>query len=191
MDQKKIRGWRCEIRLCHVLPLLMVGSSLMTNGWAQKGGTAKHTSKAALNMQAQGAGGLAVSFVSLPDGAGVAGQRTLDLGTVSYSGRSRTANVQVRTLADRLVVSTRLGLAVQDASRHYSNATLLASLAYPEGAHVLWLDGVRLATTPQVIQGNLPVNQTSAHHLEIEVPASLPEKDAAVHNSIIFQVVPN
>ena len=169
----------------------MVGSSLMTNGWAQKGGTAKHTSKAVVNMQAQAAGGLSLSFVSLSDGASVTGQRALDLGSVSYAGRSRNANMQVRALADRLVVSTRLGLAVQDPSGHYASATLLGSLAYPDTAHVLWLDGVRLATTPQVIQGQIPVNKTSAHHLEIEVPTSLPEKDATVHNSIIFQVVPN
>jgi hypothetical protein len=169
----------------------MVGSSLMTNGWAQKGGTAKHSSKAVVNMQAQGAGGLSVSFVSLPDGAGMAGQRALDLGSVSYAGRPRTANVQARPLADRLVVSTKLGLAVQDPSGHCSSATLLVSLAYPDPAHVLRLDGVRLATTPQLIQGQMPVGKTSAHRLEIEVPTSLTEKDAGVHNSIIFQVVPN
>lgn len=169
----------------------MVGSSLMTNGWAQKGSTASHTSKPVVNMKAQGAGGLSVSFVGLSDGAGMAGQHALDLGSVSYASRSRTANVQLQALADRLVVSTRLGIAVQDPTGHFSRATLLASLAYPDSTHILWLDGIRLATTPQVVQAQVPVNKTSAHRLQIEVPTSLPEKDAAVHNSIIFQVVPN
>jgi hypothetical protein len=163
----------------------------MTNGWAQKGGTAIHTSKAVVNMQSQAAGGLSLSFVSLPDGANVDGQRLMDLGHVSYAGRSRTPNVQTQAMSDRLVVSTKLGLIVQDSSLHFAMASLLASLAYPDSTHVLWLDGVRLTLTPQIVQGQMPVNKTSVHRLEIEVPTSLPEKDAAVHNSIIFQVVPN
>lgn len=169
----------------------MVGSSLMTNGWAQKGGTALHTSKAVVNLQSQAAGGLSLSFVSLPDGVSVAGQRVLDLGRVSYAGRSRTANVQTQAMTDRLVVSTRLGLIVQDSSLHFASASLMASLAYPDSTHVFSLDGVRLTLTPQIVLGQMPVNKPSAHRLEIEVPTSLPEKDAAVHNSIIFQVVPN
>lgn len=169
----------------------MVGSSLMTNGWGQKGGTVRHTSKTVLTMQSESGGGLSVSFVSLSDGASLAGQGGLDLGNVSYATHSQGANVQVRAATDRLVVSTKLGIAVQDPTGHFSRATLLASLAYPDALHVLWLDGVRLETTPQVVQGQVPVNKTTAHRLEIDVPTSLSEKDAAVHNSIIFQVVPN
>jgi len=169
----------------------MVGSSLMTNGWAQKGSTAKHTSKAVLNMQVQPGGGISVAFVGLPDGAGVTGQHAMDLGTVSYSNHSRTANVQVRAITDCLVVSTKIGLSLQDPSRQFANATLLASLVHYDSAHVLWLDGVRLGTTPQVIQGHVPVGKTSAHRLEIEVPTSLTERNAGLQNSIIFQVVPN
>jgi hypothetical protein len=142
-------------------------------------------------MEAQGAGGISVSFVSLPDGASVAGQRVLDLGPVSYSRISGTANVQIRTLADRFIVSTKVGLALQDATHHFSTATLMASLAYPDAAHVLRLDGVRLGPAPQVIQGRAPVGKTSAYRLEIEVPTSLTEKNAELHNAIIFQVVPN
>lgn len=152
---------------------------------------ATHTSKAVVNMQTQAAGGLSLSFVSLSDGASVAGQHSLDLGRVSYSGRSRVQNVQTRAMADRLVVSTMIGLMAQDSSLHFAHASLLASLAYPDSTHALWLDGVRLTLTPQIVQGQMPVNKPSAHRLEIEVPTSLPEKDAAVHNSIIFQVVPN
>lgn len=142
-------------------------------------------------MQSQAAGGIAISFVSLPDGASVAGQRLLDLGNVSYSRISRAANVQVTTLADRFVVSTKIGLALQDATQHFSSATLLAFLAHPDSSHILWLDGVRLGAAPQVIQGRMPVGKTSAHSLEIEVPTSLTEKNAELHNAIIFQVVPN
>lgn len=168
----------------------MVGSSLMVDGWGQQRSTAAHTSKAVVNMQAQASGGISVAFVSLPDGAGITGH-SVDLGTVAYSNRGRVANVQVRALTDRMVVSTRLGLTVQDPSRQFARATLLASLAYPDSANVLWLDGVRLGTTPQVIQAQVPVGKTSAHRLEIEVPTSLTEKNAELKNSIIVQVVPN
>ena len=178
--------------MSHVLPLLVVGSSLiMTDGWAQTRGTPKSTSKTVLNMQSQATGGISVAFVSLPDGISVTGQHAVDLGTVSYSNHSRTANLQVRTLGDRMVVSAKLGLALQDPSSHIASATLLASLAYPDSGHVLWLDGIRLGITPQVIQGQLPVGKTSSHRLEIEVPTSLTEKNAGLQNSIIFQVVPN
>jgi len=153
-------------------------------------GTAKHASKAVVNMQTQASGGISVAFVSLADGAGVTG-RTMDLGTVAYYGYSRAANVQVRALKDRLVVSTKLGLVLQDPSQQFTRATLLASLAYPDPVHVLWLDGVRLGTTPQVIQAQAPVGKTSAHRLEIEVPTSLTERNSGLQNSIVVQVVPN
>lgn len=142
-------------------------------------------------MQAQGTGGISVSFVSLPDGANMAGQGVLDLGPVSYSRVSRSANVQLQTLADRFIVSTKVGVALQDATHHFATATLLASLAYPDSGHVLRLDGVRLSRVPQVIQGRAPVGKTSGYRLEIEVPTSLTEKNAELHNAIIFQVVPN
>lgn len=144
-----------------------------------------------VNMQTQSEGGLTVAFVDLPGGADVAGQHGLNLGSVSYAGHPRSSNVQVRTSTDRFVVSANLGLSVQDSSRRFSTASLLVALAYPEPAHVLWLDGVRLTTALQMVQGRVPVGKTSAHRLEIEVPTSLTEKDAAVHNSIIFQVIPN
>jgi hypothetical protein len=169
----------------------MVGSSLMTDGWAQSKGTAKHTSKTVVNMQAQQAGGISVAFVSLSDGISLAGQHSLDLGTVSYASLPRNPNVQVRSFSDRFVVSTKVGLSLQDPTRHVATATLLAALAYPDSAHVVWLDGVRLGTTPQVVQGQVPLGKTSAHKLEIEVPTSLTEKNAELHNTIIFQVVPN
>jgi hypothetical protein len=169
----------------------MVGSSLMTNGWAQKGGTVRHTSKTVASMQVQEESGFSVTFVSLSDGANVAGQHSLDLGSVSYAAHSQNPDVQVRDLPDRLVVSTNIGLAVQGKAGHLANVTLLAALAFPDAAHVLRLDGVKLATTTQVIQAQVTVNKTSAHRLEIEIPTALTEKDAAVHNSIIFQVVPN
>lgn len=142
-------------------------------------------------MRAQQQGGLTVAFVDLPDGPSVAGKRALDLGNVSYAGHPRSTNVQVQPSADRFVVSATFGLLVQDSSQQVAGATVLVALAYPDGAHALSIDGVRLTTALQALPGRCPVGKTSAHRLEIEVPTSLTEKDAAVHNSIVFQVIPN
>jgi hypothetical protein len=170
---------------------LLFGSSLVTDGWTQAKGTASHTSKTVVNMKAQQEGGLTVAFVDLPDGPSIAGKRALDLGNVCYAGHPRGSNVQLRPSTDRFVVSARFGLMIQDPSQHVDGATLLVALAYPDPLHVLWMDGVRLTTALQAMPGRYPVGKTSAHRLEIEVPTSLTEKDAAVHNSIVFQVIPN
>jgi len=183
---------RCEIRLSHVLPLLAGGVLFAaSNGWAQSKARVRPAPKAAVSMAAQGAGGLSLSFVNLSDGAKPAGGGILDLGTVSYGSSSRNSNVQVRSSAGRIVVSTRVGLSLQDPAQHLTAASLFASQALPESSYVLWLDGIRLTTTPQIIQGWVPVGKISAHRLEIEVPNSVTEKNPGLHNSIIFQVVPN
>jgi len=170
---------------------LLVGSSLVTDGWTQAKGTGSRNSKTVINMKTQQEGGLTVAFVDLPDGPGITGKRVLDLGNVSYAGHARGANVQVKTAGDRLVVSAKFGVMVQDPSQHVSGATLMVALAYPDSSHVLWMDGIRLTTALQALPGRFPVGKTSAHRLEIEVPASLTEKDAALHNSIVVQVIPN
>lgn len=88
-------------------------------------------------------------------------------------------------------MSTRFGLTVQDASQHASTATVLAALALPEPIFTFRLDGLKLATTPQVIQGSTKLGATSQHRLEIEVPASVTEKNSQLRNGIIFQVIAN
>src|SRR5258708_34328727 len=91
-----------RIRLRYLLPVLVVGSSLMTDGWAQRRGTAKRTSSTALNMQSQGQGAISVAFVSAPDEAtltgGAPGERHLTLGTVSSAAGCRAADVQIHNL---------------------------------------------------------------------------------------------
>jgi hypothetical protein len=186
---------RCGIKLRYVLPALLIGSSLVTGGWAQRKSTAKRTSSAALNMQSQGQGALSVAFTAAPDGAaltgGTSGQRVLNLGTVSYSSSPRTANVQMRSLEGRFIVSTKFGLSIQDPSQRCSSAAVLVSMAHPEPWFTLRLDGMKLGTTPQVIQGQVRLGTTFQHRLEIEVPTTLTEKNSQLQNAIIFQVIPN
>lgn len=142
-------------------------------------------------MAARGAGGLSLTIVNPSDGGRTAGGGVLDLGSVSYGSAARRSNVEVRSSAGRMVVSTKLGLSLVDPAGHIGAATLLACLALPEGAFVLRLDGVRLTITPQIVQSRVPVGKISSHQVEIEVPSSVTERNPALHNSIIFQVVPN
>lgn len=175
--------------------MLLIGSSLITNGWAQRRSAAKRTSTTALNMQSQSQGSLTVSFIASPEGAALSsvapGRGGLNLGTVSYASGSRTSNVQMRHLDGRFVVGTRFGMKIQDPAQRFSSATVLASMALPEPHFTLRLDGMKLETTPQVIQGRVRVGETLQHRLEIEVPTSLTEKNSQLQNAIIFQVVPN
>ena len=170
---------------------MLIGSSLVTGGWAQK----KRTSGTVLNMQAQGSGSLSVQFVAAPDGAalagGTSGQRSLNLGSVSYNTGSRMANVQTRSMQGRFVVSTKFGLQIQDSSRQFSSATVLAAVAFPSPAYTVRLDGLKLETIPQLIQGQARIGLILQHRLEIEVPTSLTEKNSEIQNAIVFQVIPN
>ncbi|HEV3041632.1 MAG TPA: hypothetical protein VHA33_27960 [Candidatus Angelobacter sp.] len=183
------------IKFRYALPLLVLGSSLTMNGWAQQKRSTKRTSAPVVSLQVKREGTLIVAFTNTPDGAnltsGAAGQRGLELGTISYGMNPRTPNVQVRHLRDRFIVVTRFGLSIQDPTLHSSSASVLAALASPDVGHLLWLDGVRLGTVPKIIHSQLRVGPVSSHLLEIEVPTSLTEQNAQLHNAIIFQVIPN
>jgi hypothetical protein len=177
-----------------VLPLLLFGSSLMTDGWAQRKGASQRTS-AAISMKSETEGSISVSFVSAPDGAaltgGAAGQRNLDLGVVSLAGGAQAANVQVQKFPGRFVVSTRFGLSIQNGAQHSSTATVLAALALPDPAFIFRLDGITLQPAPQLLQNQARIGPTFLHRLEIDVPASVTEKNSQLHNAIIFQIIPN
>jgi hypothetical protein len=175
---------------------LLIGSfSLVTDGWAQRRSPVKRTSSTALNMQSLGQGSLTVAFSTAPDGAsltdGAAGALALNLGAVSYASGSRVPNVQMVQLEGRFIVSTRFGMSIQDPSQRIARAAVLASVALPEALFTLRLDGLKLGTSPQVIQGQARLGVTSQHRLEIEVPTSLTEKNSQLQNFVVFQVIPN
>lgn len=177
-----------------ILPLLLFGSSLFTDGQAQGKGTSKRTSTA-VSMRSETQGTISVSFSSAPDGAtlagGNAGQRTLNLGTVSNASGAQTANVQVRTFSGFFAVSTKFSVSIQDGSQHSTTATVLAALAIPDTAFTYKLDGITLAVVPQLLQAQARIGPTIEHTLEIDVPTSLTEKNSQLQNAIIFQVIPN
>jgi hypothetical protein len=175
-----------------LLAILVIGSSLVSDGWAQKRASAKRASTV-VSMRSQTEGTLALSFANSPDGVPLGGtstQRILDLGKVSYN-TAPGHNVSLRRLPGSFVVSTRFGLAVQDSSQHASTATILAALQVPDHAFIFRIDGLTLATTPQIIQGQARVGTVFQHKLEIEVPGSITEKSSQLNNAIIFQVIAN
>ncbi len=183
-----------KIHLRFVLSLLLFGSSLITDGWAQRKGATTRTSSA-VSMKSATEGTISVSFVSAPDGAaltgGASGQRSLDLGAVSHDAGARSPNVQVQKLTERFVVSTKFGLSIQGAAQHATFATVLAALAVPDPSFVFRLDGITLQPTPQLVNNQTRVGPTFIHRLEIEVPASVTEKNSQLHNAILFQIIPN
>jgi hypothetical protein len=166
----------------------------MTDGWAQRKGASQRTSSA-ISMKSATEGTISVSFVSAPDGAaligGASGQRSLDLGAVSHAGGSQNPNVQVQKLPGHFVVATKFGLNIQDGTQRSSTATVLAALAAPDPSFTFRLDGITLQPAPQLLQGQARVGPTLIHRLEIDVPASVTEKNSQVHNAIIFQIIPN
>src|SRR5258708_30695717 len=148
-------------------------------------------------MQPQATGSVSVAFVNLPDGAplapGGAGLRALDLGQVAYGAVSRTPNVQIRTLKDRMIVTTRFGLALRNTGTggHAATATLLASLAFPDPARTLRIEGVKMRLVPQIVQPRAGIGTTSVCRFESQGPVTLTHNDAQIRNSILFQVIPN
>lgn len=166
----------------------------MTDGWTQRKGASQRASSA-ISMKSETEGSISVSFVSAPDGAVLAGetagQRSLDLGAVSFAAGAQAANVQVQKFPGRFVVSTRFGLSIQDGSQHSSTATVLVALALPDPAFTFRLDGITLQPVPQLLQNQARIGPTFMHRLEIDVPVSVTEKNSQLHNAIIFQIIPN
>ncbi|HLZ00010.1 MAG TPA: hypothetical protein VKT33_13195 [Candidatus Angelobacter sp.] len=144
-------------------------------------------------MKSQAMGSVSAVLSSLPDGAAVTGgatQSMLDMGVVSAGG-ARRPNVHVRQRQDGLIVTTGFGLTIQDPAQHLQTAAVMACIAFPQEPYTLWVDGVMLTTTPQIIEGQARPGPARVHRLEILVPNTATEKTPQLHNSIIFQVIPN
>ncbi len=177
-----------------MIPLLVIGSSLITNGWAQRKSVAKRTLPAVMNMRSEAVGTVTVSLTSAPDGVPLSGsstQRTLNFGAVSYGMAASSPEVRLTRRPSGFLVATRFAMSIQDPSAHVTSATVLAALAGPDPHFSFRLDGIPLGTTPQVIRGQQQVGVTSQHLLEIEVPNSVTEKDSHVQNAILLQVIAN
>jgi hypothetical protein len=182
------------IKLRFILLLLAIGSSLVTDGWAQSKAVKKRTPTPVLKMDSQVSGTLAVQLVNAANGVamkiGNGSQRSMDLGTVSYQNGSNTLNVSVQKLSTSFVVSSSFGLEVDDATGKVGSVTVLAGLAAPD-VFIFRVDGFQLGTTPQLIQAKVKPGSQVQHLLEIEVSTSLTERNSQLQNTILFQVVAN
>lgn len=189
----RVRG--ATIRLRHYLALLLLSSSLMTDGWAQRKNTIQRTPRAVVTMRSEATGTLSVSLMSAPDGlplnGGSSSQRTLNFERVSYNMAPAAPNVSLTRRPASFVVATRFGLSIQDPSQHIARATVLAAMAVPEAQFSFRLDGIQLGTTPQMVQRQAKVGLTTDHLLEIEVPISITEKNSHLQNAIFIQVIAN
>jgi hypothetical protein len=110
---------------------------------------------------------------------------------VSYAQPSPAPNLRITRRQGSFVVGTHFGLDIEDAAQHIATATVLAAVAVPDPFFSFRLDGVLLGTTPQTVQGSARVGVIARHLLEIEVPASLTEKNSQLRNALVFQVIAN
>src|SRR5579859_6085135 len=106
----------------------------------------------------------------------------LDMGVVSAGG-ARRPNVHVRQRQDGLIVTTGFGLTIQDPAQHLQTAAVMACIAFPQEPYTLWVDGVMLTTTPQIIEGQARPGPARVHRLEILVPNTATEKRSEEHTS--------
>lgn len=120
-----------------------------------------------------------VTFLTVSNGAPVqsAGldQGTLNLGIVSNATRADENGAQIQSQRDSFVVATRIGLRVDllNSSRA-GTATVSAYLLSPDPLRTVWVDGVQLSMTSEVIARRVPYGAVTEHVLKIVVPASMP-----------------
>ena len=172
--------------------LLALTVALLPAAAAQNMQPGEPTSRNAVREKSSDAA-LWVSFVPVAKGArvrSIAGQGTLELGPMSYLNGSNQEGVNIQRHARTFTVSTRFGLLVGDSSMHGS-AKLVAVLTQVEPAIRVVVDGVRLSSSPEVIQMAISYGAVTEHHLEIEIPTSMSGAAAQVANSIAFQVFAN
>jgi hypothetical protein len=103
----------------------------------------------------------------------------LDVGTLARRERARGARV-VRNVAvgvDR--ISGVKG----------GTATLRAHVEFSDGRAIVRVNGITLGPAPAVIDAHAPIGDSIVHHIEIEVPASVPAGEVA--SAIRWEVTTN
>jgi hypothetical protein len=122
---------------------------------------------------------VSITFLRAPNGAPVqeAGRDrgTLLLGSVSNTARADHDGAQIRPQGNSFEVSTRLGWRVDlSDSKAAGSATVSGYLLSADPMRTVWLDGVKLSTTPGIIAKNVPYGTTSEHELKVVIPISMP-----------------
>ena len=138
-------------------------------------------------------GSISISLVPVSNGpsvpGGTTGQGTMQLGRVSSGGGARIPGVVIDRRPHSMVVRTLFGVRL-DNGVSAGSAKLSAFLLRPDSRYQVFVDGVKLGASAQVIQGGIRYGAVKQHQLEIEVPKSLPENEARIANNIGFLAVP-
>ena len=124
-------------------------------------------------------GNASITFLTVTNGARVqdvsSGEGILNLGSLSNVARADEQGVQVRPQQNSFVVSTRVGLRVNQTNSGRSGmATVSAYLLSPDPLTTVSVDGVQLSMTPGIIARQVPYGAITEHVLKIVVSASMP-----------------
>jgi hypothetical protein len=126
---------------------------------------------------------LALRFVvdEQPNG-GTEDRALVDVGPLSAAwtgaGRSRSASA--------ITVQRRVGLRVSSRSGRRGFVQVRASLAGPEMAGTVTIDGIALTAAPRIVDAQAPIGSTVGHLVEIAIPASAPQ--GAFTAEIVWEV---
>jgi hypothetical protein len=120
-----------------------------------------------------------ISFLTAPGGPVVQslgpGQAVLDLGVCSYFPQTNLNEADIQRQKDTFILSTKFGLRIGLSNgRHGGTAAVSAFLLTPSLVQTVWIDGVRLATTPRIIERQLSYGVITDHILKIAVPIAMP-----------------
>jgi hypothetical protein len=171
----------------------LLGMSLCV-AWGQR--PASHSvHSAAMSSQAQsGRGTTSITFLTAPNGSPVHSlgpdQGVLNLGSFSYFPRADLNDADIPRQKDSFIVSTGFGIRIGLSNSHRAGtATVSAFLLSPDRLRAVWVDGVRLSTTPGIIGRRVPYGAITEHVLKIAVPISMPA--GQLLDSIGVIVTPN
>jgi hypothetical protein len=134
-----------------------------------------------------------ITFLTVPNAFAVhslgSEQGVLNLGSISYFGRADEIGPDIHQQKDSFSVSTKFGLCLASSAHRPGTTTVRAFLQSSAPINQLWVDGVRLSTTPAVIGRQIPYDAITEHVLKVVIPVSMPA--GHLLDSIGMTVTPN
>jgi hypothetical protein len=147
-------------------------------GWGQRSSSHPICAVAISARSPSGQQTSSITFLTVPNALAVhslgSEQGVLNLGSVSYFGRADGIGSDIHLQEDSFSVSTKFGLCIASNSHRPGTATVSAFLQSSDPIKMLWVDGVRLSTTPAIIGRQIPYGAITEHVLKIVIPVSMP-----------------
>ena len=186
---------RAGVRNRIVTTLVLVMGVCWVNAWSQRKPVGGRGSHPAVVRSTKSEGSLAVSVVAVAGGPSFAaapgGLSSMQLGAVSSGTGARNAVITVERRQHSMVVRALFGLKVENPGAQQGTATLSAFLFRLDPRCDIFLDGLKLGTSPRLIEGRASYGVTSPHRLEIEIPSSVPESQSHIMDNVGFLAVPH